>query len=194
MYPLAPLAPHRLGGTMHGHTLIDTWYRRLPRYLFIEDRLRGQVVVELGCGHGLGADFVAERGAARVIGFDFDERLVLKARSRYHRPDLEFPTLEGPSLPLQDGAAGVVLVPEAAPFLADPAWLAEIRRVLAPGGLCLVAAPNGDLEEPEADAMAYYDLLEVLEGVFPSVSMAALKRRFSPSASWNSLRPPTSSS
>ena len=88
---------------MHGQTLIDTWYRRLPRYLFIEDRLRGQVVVELGCGHGLGADFVAERGAARVIGFDFDERLVLKARSRYHRPDLEFETLEGPSLPLQMG-------------------------------------------------------------------------------------------
>ena len=67
---------------MSGLSLIDVWYRRLPRYLFIEERLRDQAVLELGCGSGLGADFLIDQGAARVVGVDTDERQILKARAR----------------------------------------------------------------------------------------------------------------
>jgi len=158
---------------MSGLSLIDVWYRRLPRYLFVEDQLVDQTVLELGCGQGLGADFLVERGATRVVGVDGDERHILKARARYKRSNLSFEVVEGPGLPFGEGEFGAVLVPEGAEAVRDPEQLAAIRRVLRPDGFCLVAAPNGDLEDPDPDGLSYYDMIEALESVFPSVTMVA---------------------
>jgi chromosome segregation ATPase len=161
------------GGAMSGLSLIDVWYRRLPRYLFIEDRLQDQSVLELGCGSGLGADFLIEQGAGRVVGVDTDERQILKARARYKRPNLSFEVAVGADLPFADGEFGLVLIPEGSRAIGDGALLAAVRRVLRPDGLCLVAVPNGDLEEPEPEGLSYYDMIESLEPVFPSVTMVA---------------------
>lgn len=158
---------------MSGLSLIDVWYRRLPRYLFIEDRIRDQPVLELGCGSGLGADFLIEQGASRVVGVDADERQILKARARYKRPNLSFEVAGGPDLPFADGEFGLVLVPEGSQAAGDGELLTAVRRVLRPDGLCLVAAPNGDLEEPDPEGLSYYDMIESLEPVFPSVTMVA---------------------
>jgi chromosome segregation ATPase/SAM-dependent methyltransferase len=158
---------------MSGLSLIDVWYRRLPRYLFIEDRLRDQPVLELGCGSGLGADFLIEQGAGRVVGVDADERQILRARARYKRPNLSFEVSAGAELPFGDGEFGVVLIPEGSQAIQDGELLAAVRRVLRPDGLCLLAAPNGDLEEPDPEGLSYYDMIESLEPVFPSVTMVA---------------------
>jgi len=158
---------------MSGLSLIDVWYRRLPRYLFIEDRLRDQPVLELGCGSGLGADFLVEQGAGRVVGVDADERQILKARARYKRPNLTFEVAQGADLPFADGEFGLVLIPEGSQAVGDGELLSAVRRVLRPDGLCLVAAPNGDLEEPDPEGLSYYDMIESLEPVFPSVTMVA---------------------
>src|SRR5215471_10501680 len=73
----------RRGPPVNDRSAIDQWYRRLPRYLYVEDLIAGREVVEIGCGGGVGSDFLIERGAARVIGVDRDVAALEKARQRY---------------------------------------------------------------------------------------------------------------
>src|SRR5438132_2492476 len=51
---------------------ITRWYRRLARYQYLDDLIRGRRVLEIGGGDGRGAAFLRERGAAQVLGLDPD--------------------------------------------------------------------------------------------------------------------------
>ncbi len=103
-------------------------------------RLDGLVAAEIGCGRGVGVEAVLGRlGAARVWAFDLDPRMVGRARGR-------LATRTGPgrhglgaadasALPLRDASVDAVLDFGVLHHMPDwRAALAEIRRVLRPGG------------------------------------------------------------
>src|SRR5687767_2048016 len=116
---------------MHDRAAIDIWYRRLPRYLYVEELLPGSEVLEVGCGLGVGCDFLLERGARSVVGVDRDEAILSRARRRYLREGLELKAWgAGQPLPLPDASVDLVMVPDATPYWDDPGFLSEIRRVL----------------------------------------------------------------
>lgn len=48
----------------------------------IWDHIRGKTVLDFGCGYGLEAVEMAERGARRVIGLDLEEKRLASARQR----------------------------------------------------------------------------------------------------------------
>jgi SAM-dependent methyltransferase len=102
-------------------------------------------VLDVGCGAaGHVGRLVADHGA-RVVGVDLSERPVaLAARLN---PSLQFVAGDARALPVRSGAcAGVVafysLIYEGAEGTA--AALAELRRVLRPGGVLLVAVHAGE--------------------------------------------------
>lgn len=128
----------------------DLW-ERLPDEREIPDRelrlrfLRaalapGRRVLDLGCG---GGEFTAAavNAGASAVGAEVAEAALAIARRRH--PGLEFVRVEADAaLPFGDGAFELVWASEVIEHVADTGlWLAEVRRVLAPGGRLLVTTP-----------------------------------------------------
>ena len=111
--------------------------------LAAETRGRGRVC-DLGCGPGQIARFLADRGAD-AFGVDLSAEMLGEAARL--SPDLTFVQGDMLALPIADGAlAGVAAFYSIVHVSGErlSAALAEMRRVLAPGGLLLVAFHVGD--------------------------------------------------
>ena len=112
---------------------------------------QGERVVDVGCGTGNAAVVAAARGA-RVTGVDPAQRLLEVARERAAEQglDVTFVLGEAAALPLEDGAADVVLSVFGVIFAPDAeAAAAEIARVTAPVGRVVLSAwiPEGAISE-----------------------------------------------
>jgi SAM-dependent methyltransferase len=110
----------------------------------------GDDVVDIACGTGNAALLAAARGA-RVIGVDGAPRLLAVARERARAQGLDVDLREGDllALPVDDGAADVVLSVFGLIFARDPVQgLREIARILRPEGRALVTAwvPAGPID------------------------------------------------
>jgi SAM-dependent methyltransferase len=97
---------------------------------------RDRTLVDLGCGSGFWLPNYADE-AARVIGVEPDERLVPLAANR----DTRVPVVAGSAehIPLDDGTVDVVHARFA--YFYPPgveAGLAEVMRILRPGGVLVV--------------------------------------------------------
>jgi SAM-dependent methyltransferase len=121
-------------------------YEHLHRYIWASTLVSGKRVLDLACGEGYGSHLLA-RAAATVVGIDLDGKAVAHARSRYLRSNLEF--LQGDITSTGIAAAhdfDVIVCFEAIEHIdAHEALLAEVRRLLKPGGLFVVSTPNKDV-------------------------------------------------
>ncbi len=103
-------------------------------------------MLDWGCGPGrVTAHFLLEHPSIEVHGCDVDREAVEWARA--HLPRGRFETVGlSPPAPYEDGAFDVVIAFSVFTHLArdaQDAWLAEIKRLLAPGGL-LLASVQGE--------------------------------------------------
>src|SRR5262249_23606328 len=62
----------------------------LPSLLSLLPDLSGSRVLDLGCGAGQLAHYLAEQGAAEVIGVDLSERMLELARAEWSHPRVTF--------------------------------------------------------------------------------------------------------
>jgi arsenite methyltransferase len=106
----------------------------------------GTRILELGCGPGLYAcRFAKEFPQITTIGIDLSKRLIRRARARankLHLTNCSF--FEGDAQALSEVTESVDAVIVSRLFLIVPdkgAVLAEIFRVLRPGGRCFIAEP-----------------------------------------------------
>jgi SAM-dependent methyltransferase len=101
-------------------------------------------VWDVGCGPGHVTAFLAGLGV-RAAGLDLSGAMVAQARQRH--PGLEFSTGSMTALPAPDGSwDGLVSFYSLIHMIGDAdvrTALAEFRRVLAPGGLLLLAVHDG---------------------------------------------------
>ncbi len=146
--------------------------------------LTGLRVLDIGCGIG-GVDLLLarEHGAAEVLGIDIEAPLIARAEAKAKMTGLaervRFLTVEPGPLPFQAGAFDAVFSKDAMTQIPDkPGLLAEVFRVLAPGGL-FVASDwlKGRPGAPSA-AMAEFFRLEGLtyNMVLPEAMRSALVR------------------
>lgn len=135
----------------------------------------GARVLDLGCGDGASTEVtrsvLAGAGVgARFVGIDWSRPAARAARDRL--VPVALGGVDGPGLPLAAGVLDVVVFSEVVEHLVDTdAALAEIRRVLAPGGTLLLSTPN---------LAAWYNRVLVLLGVqplFTEVSIRAIYGR-----------------
>jgi SAM-dependent methyltransferase len=102
------------------------------------------LIADLGCGPGHVAAYLAGRGAA-VVGIDLSPGMIAAGKVRH--PDLDLRVGDMRRLDLAEGSlAGAVLfysIVHFAPVELGPVF-AELRRVLAPGGLALIAFHSGE--------------------------------------------------
>jgi SAM-dependent methyltransferase len=144
----------------------------LKRYEFAAPWCRDRAVLDAGCGVGYGTAHLAEM-AASVVGVDRDEGAIAYARERYARPNVEFRVGDLLDLEVADDSFDVVCSFETIEHLEDvDAFLAEIVRVLRPGGVFLVSTPCAD--ETTASPENPFHRVELSPGDFE----ALLRRSF----------------
>jgi SAM-dependent methyltransferase len=114
----------------------------LKRYVFAEPWCRDKDVLDLACGVGYGTAYLAGV-ARRVVGVDVSEDAIDYARGRYDAPNVEYAVADAAALPFEAASFDTVCSFETLEHLPDRnAYLAEVVRVLRPGGAYLVSTPN----------------------------------------------------
>jgi len=121
--------------------LINGYYAR-PAILTLAGDVAGRRILDAGCGSGPLFATLRDRGAI-VTGFDKSAGMLELARRRLgNGADLQVADLGSP-LPFSDGAFDDVIASLVLHYLEDwgPA-LAELRRVLRPGGRLIVSVDH----------------------------------------------------
>jgi len=112
-------------------------------YRFASEFVEGKRVLDYGCGSGYGTHLLSSR-AQSITGVDVAPEAVAHAQSAYTAPNLAYRTIDPDApLPFADASFDVVLSFQVFEHVRDTArYLAEIDRVLAPGGVLLLVTPD----------------------------------------------------
>ena len=110
--------------------------------------------VDIGCGTGRGALALAARGLA-VTGVDTDSGMLKQLRASAERHGTPVTTAQGSAehTGLPACAADVACCLQAWHWFDAAAALAELRRVLRPGGVAVVAWNDRDLARPQVQRL-----------------------------------------
>jgi SAM-dependent methyltransferase len=110
-----------------------TWQRHVAAYALAEKYLRPGRVLDLGCGVGHSYHLL---GGRETIGVDLDPDALRGQERETHVADMR-------ELPFEAGAFPSVLSVQSLEHVPDPERvLAEVARVLEPGGVAVFITPN----------------------------------------------------
>ena len=114
------------------------------RYGFAGRFAKGNVVLDIASGAGIGTHYLLQAGATRCFGFDLSLAAVQYAKSSY--AGCEFAVCNATGLCLADDSVDFVVSFETIEHLADPrTFLSECERVLRPNGVLLSSTPNREI-------------------------------------------------
>jgi SAM-dependent methyltransferase len=124
------------------------WGIHAARYQFALPHVAGCRVLDIACGTGYGLPVLQTR-ARWVVGVDIDVDTARKARSEIGSGPEAVVVADGCILPFSDASFDVITSFETLEHLERRAqFLAELRRVLTTGGLCIISTPNATYTRP----------------------------------------------
>lgn len=142
-------------------------------YVFIGEIIRGMPgpparILELGCGTGYDVSYLKDRFARRssIVGIDRVPALVSYAAEHYSRPGLSFLSADAGNLPFREESCRMVIAVFSIIHTMTRArardCLAEILRVLQPGGSLIFTTLNRELwqdlyhDNPDDDPRLFF--------------------------------------
>jgi ubiquinone/menaquinone biosynthesis C-methylase UbiE len=119
----------------------DRYFIQLYHRTATQADLKGKNVLEVSCGHGGGASYLVRTlGPASYTGLDLNPAGIDFCRKRHNLPGLDFVQGNAENLPFADQSFDAVINIEASiNYPSLPRFLAEVARVLRPGGHFLYA-------------------------------------------------------
>lgn len=154
----------------------------LGRLNFAQTHFQHIPALDFGCGTGHGANFMAENGASIAVGVDLAQDAIQFAGQHYRHDKLYYSQMNCLQTALTSESFGFICSLDVIEHfkLADiQIFLAEIWRLLIPGGYCLITTPNKYHTSPRSrpswpfhlHEFFYDDLQQTLQQVFESVEI-----------------------
>ena len=110
--------------------------------MWVSQYAKDKSVVDIGCGHGYGSDFLSNGIAKTVLGIDTDLKAIEYARAHYARPNLSFRVVDVCSNE-SIGEFDVAISFEVLEHLVNvDAYLTFVRRCLNERGSFFLSTPN----------------------------------------------------
>jgi 2-polyprenyl-3-methyl-5-hydroxy-6-metoxy-1,4-benzoquinol methylase len=102
----------------------------------------GLCLLDISCSTGIMSQVFA-RHFKEVVGIDIDEKAVAFAKDNFQKDNLAFHVMDGLNTEFPDKRFDIVVCNQMYEHVPD-AWslMKEVRRVLAPGGVCYFGATN----------------------------------------------------
>ncbi len=146
----------------------------LHRYVLARALCAGLDVLDIASGEGYGSALLAQT-AASVVGVELDPASVAHAQVSYRADNLRFMAGDARRIPLPNASVDAAVSFETIEHFAEQAeFLAEIRRVLRPGGRFIVSSPERGAYSPPGKAPNPFHVRELSRAEF----MALLRGQF----------------
>ena len=141
----------------------------LHRYFFARALCRGLDVLDVASGEGYGAALLAQV-AKSVVGVEIAPETVEHARAAYDAPGLTFLQGDARRIPCPDHSFDAVVSFETLEhFYEHDEFLAEVRRVLRPGGQLIISSPERDVYSPAGGTPNPYHARELTHAEFSAL-------------------------
>lgn len=121
-----------------GMIALEHWHR----YVAVKELVRGKSVLDIASGEGYGSFLLAD-AAQSVIGIDLSDEAVLHAQSQYQLENLKYLQGDCTQIPLESQSVDCVVSFETLEHHdKHEEMMAEVKRVLRPGGLLIISTPD----------------------------------------------------
>jgi SAM-dependent methyltransferase len=170
-----PFTGERLTSALSGQAQIEHYHR----YLFARTLARDRDVLDVASGEGYGAALLAQV-ARSVIGAEFAASTVRSATANFPRENLTYLQADARCLPLPPDCVDLVVSFETIEhFDRQEEFVAEVRRVLRPGGCFIVSTPDREIYSAPGMApnpfhvreLSRAEFVALLHQQFPEVTM-----------------------
>lgn len=101
----------------------------------------GDYVLDIACGGGYGTKVLAGK-ARSVIGADIDGECIAKAKEGYQAENLSYVTEDVTRTSFENASFDAITSFETIEHVDESAYIAEIYRLLKPGGMLLLSTPQ----------------------------------------------------
>jgi len=163
----------------------EIWIEHWHRYHFASRWAEGKRVLDVACGEGYGAALLARR-AARVLGVDVSQQAIEHAQRAYAKlANVEFKRASCTAIPAADASIDVAISFETLEHIGEQQeFVAELHRVLAPGGVLILSCPNKAEYTDKRGTQNEFHVKELYRE-----ELAGLVRRHFPHAVWYGQKP-----
>lgn len=162
-----------------GATDWDDQTEHLSRYHACVEAVRGLRVLDAACGAGYGTDLLGH-SALEATGLDLSQAAVEHASAQY--PACRFVVGSIAQLPFEDESFDAVISFETLEHVdstTQQTFLAEIKRVLTPGGFLIMSTPDkhwatdvpGTVNEHHVHELYEADFEKLVQGHFSNVAV-----------------------
>ena len=153
----------------------ETEFEHFHRYCFARDLCRGLDVLDVASGEGYGSSILANV-ARSVTGVDIDLEAISHSRTTYGRENLRFIQGSALDLPLDDASVDAIVSFETLEHVREHArFMAEVKRVLRPGGRLIVSTPERTIYSALGEPVNKFHMLELSVAEFNALLRANFK-------------------
>jgi GT2 family glycosyltransferase/SAM-dependent methyltransferase len=139
------------------------------RYFLARELCRGKDVLDVASGEGYGAALLSQV-ARSVVGVELSIDAMAHASAAYRRRNLVYLAGDARAMPLANAAFDVVVSFETIEhFREQETFIAEVKRVLRPGGIAIISSPDRDVYSPLDEAANPFHVKELTRCEFSSL-------------------------